>query len=59
MELSPLFAVLALTAALLAFLLFLYQSGKQRGFEERVASAQIDPTTRLASRAVVDQPAGD
>jgi len=54
MEISPVFAIPALIAGLLAAVMFLYQSAKLRGFKEGVASAQIDPATRLVSPAMAE-----
>lgn len=52
MEMSPVFSIPALMAALIAAVMVLYQSAKLRGFKEGVASAQIDPATRLVSPAM-------
>ncbi|MGQ0562679.1 MAG: GGDEF domain-containing protein [Gemmatimonadota bacterium] len=54
MEFSLIFIFPASLAAIAAGLLFLYQRARQRGFREGVASAQVDPATRLVSRAMAD-----
>jgi diguanylate cyclase (GGDEF)-like protein len=54
MELHPLFLI-PLAALLGAAGLLLYYWAKDKGFREGVASAQVDPATRLVSTAVARQ----
>ena len=54
MQLHPLFLIPAI-ALVLAGLLVLYHMGRERGYKDGVASAQIDPATRLMSPEMARQ----
>ena len=53
MEIDPVLAVPVL-GLVVAGVMLLYQSARQRGFKEGVTSAQVDPTTRLVSPAMAE-----